>query len=66
VNAKTQYQLIASHLKSGKSLTALEALRQFGSLRLGARVWELKRDGMPIVKRMVRVGEKTVARYYAL
>lgn len=66
MNERTQCEAIRKHLKSGHSLTALEALRKFGSLRLGARVWELKRDGMQIVKRMVRVGEKTVARYYAL
>ena len=67
MSTKTQREVIAKYLKSGKSLTALEALRRFGSWRLGARVWELKRDGMPIVKRMVEVrGGKKVARYYCL
>lgn len=64
MNDRTQLEAIRKHLKSGKSLTPLEALRKFGSLRLGARVWELKRAGMVIEKRMVEVsGGKKVARY---
>ena len=66
MDSKTQCEAIAKHLKAGNSITALEALQQFGSLRLGARVYELKRGGMQIVKRMVAVGEKRVARYYAI
>lgn len=67
MNENSQREAIRKHLKSGKSLTPLEALKQFGSLRLGARVWELKQEGMPIVKRMVEVrGGKKVARYYSV
>ena len=67
---KSQRERIAKHLKAGKSLTPMEALVLYGSLRLGARIHELKREGMQIVKRMVEVGrgssKKRVARYYAL
>lgn len=68
MNESSQREAIAKHLKSGKSLTPLEALTKFRCLRLGARVWELKQQGAPIVKRMVEVGrggsKKKVARYY--
>lgn len=70
MNESSQREAIGKHLKSGKSLTALEALHKFRCLRLGARVWELKQEGMPIIKRMIQVGRrgeaKRIARYYAV
>ena len=36
---------ILEHLKQHKSITPLEALNRFGCYRLGARIWELRRDG---------------------
>lgn len=60
----TQSQKIAAHLRSGKSITPLDALNLYGCFRLGARIWDLKDKGMPIVKRMVTVsGHKKVAQY---
>ena len=46
-------------------LTPLEALEDpnIRSFRLGARIYELKREGWPIVTEMVKVGTKRVARY---
>ena len=70
MSEKSQREAIAKHLKSGKSLTALEALKKFGCLRLGARIWELKREGVDIHKYTARVGRgeeaKRVACYYEL
>lgn len=45
---ETQNKLIAEHLNSGRSLTALEALHRFGCFRLSARIWDLKKRGMAI------------------
>lgn len=51
-------------------MTALEALKKFGCLRLGARIWELKQEGVEIMKYTARVGRgeetKRVACYYQL
>lgn len=56
---------ILRHLAKGKTLTPLEALRRFGCLRLGARVFELRRQRWPIERRMVDVGNgKRVAQYH--
>lgn len=49
----TQSALILAHLQSGKTLTPLGALREFSCLRLGARIWDLRKEGHPITKRMV-------------
>lgn len=67
---RTQRESIAHYLATGKSLTALEALQKFGCLRLGARIYELKKEGRNIQKYIARVGngqeEKRVACYFEL
>jgi hypothetical protein len=59
-----QTQAILAHLETGASLTPLEALDRFGCFRLGARCWELKMAGWPIVTEMVKLASgKRVASY---
>lgn len=45
-------QLIKNHLLNGGSITALEALRDYGCYRLGARISELRSKGMDIKTKM--------------
>ena len=64
----TQTQCILKHLEDHGSITALEALQHYGCMRLGARIWDLKRDGHDIRREMVegrnRHGDRThYARY---
>lgn len=55
---------ILLHLKTGRTLTALEALRLFGCLRLGARIYDLKRRGVRIKKEMTQTASgKWIAEY---
>jgi hypothetical protein len=49
---KQQRLQILSHLKSGKTLTPLEALQMFRCLRLAARVHDLRNEGWPILKKI--------------
>ena len=60
---QTQTAQILKHLKSGLPITPLEALDKFGCLRLGARIWDLKRDGHKIERTMKRRGRRTFAEY---
>ena len=60
---RPQNARIIDYLASGRPLTPLVALRRFGTFRLGARVYELKRQGHPITSRLVRRGEAHVAEY---
>ncbi len=46
--SETQNQMVLNYLKTGKILTPLEALEQFGCFRLSARIYELKNRGWPI------------------
>ena len=44
----TQKQRIIRHLKDKKSITALEAMKEYGIMRLTSRVCELKNEGFLI------------------
>jgi hypothetical protein len=41
----------------------MDALRRFGCLRLGARIWDLKNQGHQISMELIEVNKKRVARY---
>lgn len=68
-NAKpsaTQRDRILEHLLSGKPITPLEALELYGSLRLGARIADIRKQGYIIYREMyhdTKTG-KRYARYY--
>lgn len=44
----TQSERILRHLNDYGSITALDALKEYGCMRLGARIWDLKREGYDI------------------
>lgn len=48
----TQTDRILRHLREHGSITPLEALREYGCMRLGARIWDLKRQGYKISSRI--------------
>lgn len=60
----SQTTAILETLQRGESLTALDALRQHGCLRLAGRVWELRNMGYNVTAKLVDVGGgKRVAEY---
>lgn len=65
----TQSEMILMHLKTVGSITPYEALREYGCMRLGARIYDLKRQGYEIDRDTVtlvnRFGVKvSFARYF--
>ena len=46
----TQKERIRKYLDDFGSITPLEAMRDLGIMRLGARIWEMIRDGEPIIR----------------
>ena len=66
----TQNEMILDHLKQKKTLTARQADRLFGCMRLPARIDELRKDGNNIVTEMVkgknRFGKTTYHARYRL
>ena len=59
----SQNNQIKQHLQSGKTLTALQALRKFNCLRLSGRIYDLNKQGLNIHSEMVTVSGKRVAQY---
>ena len=45
----TQCKLLLAHLLSAGSITPREAYNQYGIMRLGARIWDLKHQGYDII-----------------
>lgn len=61
----TQAEQILAALKQGRKITALDALNEFGCMRLGARVLELKDEGYVIEgERFKTPSGKNVKRYF--
>lgn len=59
----SQTKAIKAHLESGKSITPIDALHQYGCFRLGARIYDLKDEGLDIITEMVQNGRKRFASY---
>ena len=55
----TQREKVLLYLNDCGSITPLDALREFGIMRLAARIWELRKLGYNIIKTM----EKRSNRY---
>ena len=62
----TQANQILLWLKRGHSITPLEALNKFGSFRLGARIYELKKRGYNIERKFVITNSKKYVAEYRL
>lgn len=61
----SQSERILAALKSGRKLTPLIALQDFGCLRLGGRIFDLRKLGYKIQSEMIDVGNgKHVACYH--
>lgn len=65
---KSQKELVLAYIETHGSITPLEAEREIGCMRLGARIWDLRNEGYNIVSEIVEVptrhgGKAKVARY---
>ena len=60
-----QTERIIAYLKTGRTLTGLEALALFGTMKLATRISEIKRDNpdLEILTEMVTHNGKNFARY---
>ena len=45
----TQNEMVLEYLNDVGHITPLDAMREFGIMRLGARIWDLKREGHDII-----------------
>ena len=64
MRAETQTDKVLLHLEKRGSLTPLQAMDQYGIMRLAARIGELRREGHDIASEPFRTpGGATVSRY---
>ena len=68
---ESQNKRILAYLKSGRKLTPLEALYEFGCLRLSARIYDLRDQGEMIEVKTIEItspsvysGKKHVKQYW--
>ena len=66
----TQCEKIQRHLERFGTITPMDAIMDYGIMRLGARIWDLKARGVPIKTELVkgrnRFGEPTRYAKYRL
>lgn len=66
----TQCEKILQYIENEGSITPLDALREFGCMRLASRITDLKRKGYPITREMEtsknRAGEPVRYARYSL
>ena len=64
MKTKSTTEKIAALLKRGRSITPMQALDQLNCMRLGARIYDLKKQGYRINKTPHKTpGGKIVAKY---
>jgi hypothetical protein len=65
ITTDSQKAQIKHLLEAGRTITSLEALRLFGSLRLSGRIFELREEGLNIESRWkLTMTGKRVAEYF--
>ena len=66
----TQCEKVLRHLREFGTITPMDAIREYGCLRLGARICDLRRAGYPIKSRIItgrnKFGEVTHYAEYSL
>lgn len=61
----SQVSEILRDLQAGERLTQLMALKRYGSMRLGARIHELRRKGVNVWSDLVSIkGGKRISEYW--
>lgn len=59
----TQTEMIRTHLESGRDITPIDALQQYGCFRLAARINELRKAGLDIETTTEQRNGKAWAKY---
>ena len=61
---ETQNKMLKAILNQGTHITALDALKWIGSMRLAARVYDIKQEGYPVDKYVRTIDGKRVTYYF--
>ena len=66
VECKSQKSQILAYLRTGKSLTQMEALHMFGCFRLASRINDLRNDGWGIKSESIKLDNGKIVSSYRL
>ena len=70
VAVMTQCEQVIRHMEESGSITSMEAMQEYGIMRLASRINDLRRAGYPIrremVTRMNRYGETVASARYSI
>ena len=64
MQTESQNKMLKTILDQGTHISPLDALNMIGSMRLAARVFDLKQSGYPVDKYVREVNGKRVTYYY--
>lgn len=64
LSKESQVKQILAWLRSGKEITPMDALNEFGCFRLAARIKDLENQGYTIHRELVRNGDKKYNKYW--
>jgi len=64
MQTETQNKMLKNILDQGTHITPIDALNMIGTMRLAARVYELKLTGYPIDKYVRTINGKRVTYYF--
>jgi hypothetical protein len=62
----TQCDMILRHLRSGRTLTSLQAFRLFTITRVSDRCRDLRKKGIPVKSEMIRLNSGLRVAQYSL
>jgi len=63
MKTESQTKQLKKWLKSGKTISPLQALNQLGIYRLASRCFDLRNEGMNIETKMIHLGNVKYAQY---
>lgn len=64
--SRSQNKLLLAHLKTGASITGIEALKLYGCFRLPSRICDLKEMGYRITSKFIKTPSGKRVKQYSL
>ena len=64
--AKSQNALLLRHLRTGASITGIEALNLYGCFRLPSRINDLRKQGVAIISKFITTPSGKRVKEYSL
>lgn len=64
MRAESQHDAILNHLRKGFTITPLDALSEFGCMRLASRIHEIRQEGVKVNDKVITSGNARFKAYW--